>query len=67
MFDRGIELRAAGRYGEALEAWERALALAPQNRVYQSNVARLRGQLDELRRAERQLAEWSGALRSGDD
>ena len=59
LFDRGIELRAAGRYGEALDAWERALALAPQNRVYQSNVARLRGQLDEpSRRAPTCRVEW---------
>ena len=34
LFDRGIALRVAGRYGEALEAWERAAALAPENRVY---------------------------------
>jgi serine/threonine-protein kinase len=58
LFDRGIELRAAGRYGEALEAWERALALAPDNRVYESNVHRLRVQLENLRQAERQLADW---------
>ena len=59
LFDRGIELRVAGRYGEALQAWERAAALAPENRVYRANVARLREQLDELRRAQRRLAEWS--------
>jgi serine/threonine protein kinase len=59
LFDRGIELRVAGRYGEALQAWERAAALAPENRVYRSNVARLREQLDELRRAQRRLADWS--------
>ncbi len=49
----------AGRYGEALEAWERAAALAPENRVYRANVARLREQLDELRRAQHRLADWS--------
>jgi tetratricopeptide (TPR) repeat protein len=59
LFDRGIELRVAGRYGEALQAWERAAALAPENRVYRSNVARLREQLDELRRAQRRLTDWS--------
>jgi serine/threonine protein kinase len=59
LFDRGIELRVAGRYGEALQAWERAAALAPENRVYRSNVARLREQLDELRKAQRRLADWS--------
>ncbi len=67
LFDRGIELRRAGRYGEALDAWERAAVLAPENRVYQSNVARLRQQLDELRSAERRLAEWSGGFDAGDD
>jgi len=64
LFDRGIELRAGGRYGEALQAWERAATLAPENRVYQSNVARLREQLDELRRAECRIADWSGAVTS---
>jgi serine/threonine protein kinase len=59
LFDRGLEPRSAGRYGEALEAWERALALAPENRVYQANVARLRNQLDNFRDAERQLADWT--------
>jgi serine/threonine-protein kinase len=67
MFDRGIELRRAGRYGEALDAWERAAALAPENRVYQSNVERLRQQLDELRVAQRRLAEWSGGFDASDD
>jgi tetratricopeptide (TPR) repeat protein len=58
LFDKGIELRAAGRYGEALQAWERALALAPDNQVYRANVARLREQLDELRRAQRRIEDW---------
>jgi serine/threonine protein kinase len=62
LFDQGIALRKERRYGEALDAWERAAALAPENRVYRANVARLREQLDELRRAERQLADWSGDL-----
>ena len=39
LFDRGLELRAAGHYGVALDAWEKALRLAPENRVYQSNVS----------------------------
>ena len=60
LFDKGIELRAAGRYGEALQAWERALALAPDNEVYRSNVTRLRDQLGELRRAQRRLEDWRG-------
>jgi len=59
LFDRGIALRVAGLYGEALQAWERAAALAPENRVYRANVARLREQLDELRRAQHRLADWS--------
>jgi serine/threonine protein kinase len=62
LFDRGLELRAAGRYGETLEAWERAWALAPENRVYEANVVRLRAQLENLRQAERQLADWTGSI-----
>ena len=42
MFDRGVALRGGGRYGEALDSWEKALALAPDNRIYQANVQRLR-------------------------
>ncbi|MFL5305870.1 MAG: protein kinase domain-containing protein [Polyangia bacterium] len=58
LFDKGIELRAAGRYGEALQAWERALALAPDNQVYGANVTRLREQLNELRHAQCRIADW---------
>ena len=47
LFDLGIALRAQHRYGEALEAWERALELAPDNLVYQANVKRLKAQLGE--------------------
>jgi predicted hydrocarbon binding protein len=61
MFDRGLELRGAGRYGEALDAWERALALAPDNRVYQHNVQRLRDELGRLR-AETPLIDIPSAL-----
>ncbi len=46
-----MALRAQHRYQEALEAWEKALALAPDNLVYQANVTRLRAQLAELRTA----------------
>jgi serine/threonine protein kinase len=67
LFDRGVALRMLGRYGEALEAWERALALAPDNRVYESNVVRLRAQLNELRRAERQLQTWDLGNPRGDE
>ena len=49
LFDRGLELRRGGRYGEALDAWEKALALAPDNRIYQANVQRLRMELGRLR------------------
>ena len=49
MFDRGLELRGTGSYGEALDAWEKALALAPDNHVYQTNVQRLRTELGRLR------------------
>jgi predicted hydrocarbon binding protein len=49
LFDRGLECRAEGQYGEALDAWEKALALAPDNHVYQANVQRLRGELSRVR------------------
>ena len=62
LFDRGVALRGAARYGEALDAWEKALALAPDNRIYQANVQRLRGELDRLR-AEAPPIDVAGALR----
>jgi hypothetical protein len=40
---------ARGRYGEALDAWESALALAPSNQLYDAHVRRLRQQLHALR------------------
>jgi len=51
LFDRGLKLRAEGRHGEALDAWEKALALAPENRLYQSHLRRLRAQLSALRQS----------------
>jgi serine/threonine protein kinase len=45
LFDLGIALRAQERYHEALEAWQEALKLAPENLVYQASVQRLRAQL----------------------
>lgn len=51
LFDLGIKLRAEGRFQEALASWEKALALAPGNRLYQSHVQRLRAQLSVLPRA----------------
>jgi len=53
LFDLGIALRAAHRYNEALDAWEKAAALAPDNAVYRANVARLREQLGELQASSR--------------
>src|SRR4029078_2593910 len=41
LFDRGLEMRGESHYAEALDAWEKPLALAPDNRVYQANVQRL--------------------------
>jgi predicted hydrocarbon binding protein/tRNA A-37 threonylcarbamoyl transferase component Bud32 len=62
LYDRGLELRTTGRYGEALNAWEKALALAPDNRVYQSSVVRMRGDLARLR-AQPPGVDVAGALR----
>lgn len=52
LFDRGIQLRAEGRFEEALEAWEGALTLAPENRLYEAHVGRMRTQLSALRRSD---------------
>lgn len=49
LFDQGIQLRAEGRFEEALDLWETALALAPENRLYDSHVRRLRAQISALR------------------
>ena len=62
LYDRGLELRTSGRYGEALNAWEKALALAPDNHVYQSSVQRMRGDLGRLR-AQTPAVDVAGALR----
>ena len=62
LYDRGLELRTSGRYGEALNAWEKALALAPDNRVYQSSVQRMRVDLGRLR-AQTPAVDVAGALR----
>jgi serine/threonine protein kinase len=47
-FDRGVALRTENRYREALESWEIALALAPNNNFYQTNVKRLREDLARM-------------------
>ncbi len=52
LFNHGLKLRAEGRHGEALDAWEKALALAPENRLYQSQTRRLRAQLSALRESQ---------------
>jgi tetratricopeptide (TPR) repeat protein len=44
-FDLGIALRAQHRDAEALDAWEKALALAPQDPIYKEAVRRLRTEL----------------------
>jgi predicted hydrocarbon binding protein/tRNA A-37 threonylcarbamoyl transferase component Bud32 len=62
LFDRGLESRGDGRYGEALDAWEKALALAPDNHVYQANVQRLRAELSRVR-AEAPVIDVLSALR----
>jgi tetratricopeptide (TPR) repeat protein len=49
LFDLGIALRAQERYHEALQAWQEALKLAPENLVYQASVQRLRAQLGARR------------------
>src|SRR4051794_20353110 len=49
LFDIGIALRGQQRYAEALEAWQQALKLAPENLVYQASVQRLRAQLGSRR------------------
>jgi serine/threonine protein kinase len=50
IFDQGIEMRLEGRYEEALEAWELALRLAPDNHLYKAQINKLRAQLQTRRR-----------------
>jgi serine/threonine protein kinase len=50
IFDQGIEMRLEGRYEEALEAWELALRLAPENHLYKAQINKLRAQLQARRR-----------------
>jgi hypothetical protein len=44
-FDRGLELLGAKLYELALAEWEEACRLEPENRLYQTNLKRLRAQL----------------------
>ena len=48
-FERGMQLAQEKRYDEALDEWERAAELAPDNKTYQFNLRRLR-ELAERRR-----------------
>jgi serine/threonine protein kinase len=57
LFDRGLRLRVEGHGDLALETWERALALAPENLVYQAYVHRLREELGNVRK------DWSAIPR----
>jgi serine/threonine-protein kinase len=45
LFDQGLKLRLQGRYDDALAAWDEALRLAPDNHLYQAQIAKLRAQL----------------------
>lgn len=53
-FELGMQLAQEKRYEEALNEWERAAELAPDNRTYQFNLRRLR-ELAERRRDSRGL------------
>jgi serine/threonine-protein kinase len=44
-FDRGLELLGAKLYDQALGEWQEACRLDPQNRLYQSNLKRLKAQM----------------------
>jgi serine/threonine protein kinase len=44
-FDQGLAFLADKQYQLALDAWERALELDPNNRMYQTNLKRLRARL----------------------
>jgi hypothetical protein len=46
-FDEGLELVQAGRFKDALEPWLEAATLAPDNRLYQSNLRILRRRIEE--------------------
>ena len=58
LFDRGLSLLADKLYSAALEEWERACALDPENRMYQVNLKRLRDRvLSEPRLSNRSVHE----------
>jgi hypothetical protein len=45
LFDHGLSLLADKLYAAALDEWERACALEPENRLYQVNLKRLRDRI----------------------
>ena len=45
LFDHGLALLSDKLYAAALDEWERACALEPENRMYQVNLKRLRDRL----------------------
>jgi tetratricopeptide (TPR) repeat protein len=49
LFDQGLKLRLQGRYDDALAVWEEALRLAPDNHLYQAQIAKLRAHLASRR------------------
>lgn len=44
-FEAGLNALARGAHDETLQAWERAVALAPDNRTYKANLKRLRDRM----------------------
>jgi hypothetical protein len=48
LFERGLLSLRKGQYGEALTSWEAAAALAPENRVYLTNIRRLKKLLEAM-------------------
>jgi serine/threonine protein kinase len=45
-FDQGLAFISDRKHAEALAEWQRAVELDPLNRLYQTNLNRLRGQID---------------------
>ena len=45
-FERGLELRKAGRLAAALDEWEEAARLDPKNRTYRTNVRILKQRME---------------------
>jgi hypothetical protein len=49
-FEEGLAMLRRGDQPGALALWEQALALEPENRIYQSNVKRLKRMLEPSKR-----------------